>query len=71
MRSFWVVDEDRDYPGIMADTYEQAEDIFWRGVMTYEYPFDAIIIEMELDEDDCQVYETVLDSDIISIEEAS
>lgn len=69
MRSFWVVDEDRDYAGILADTYEQAEDIFWRGVMTYEYPFDAIIIEMDLDEDDCQVYDHVLDSDIISIED--
>jgi hypothetical protein len=71
MRSFWVVDEDRDYPGIMADTYEQAEDIFWRGVMTFDYPFDAIIIEMEMGADDFHVYEPVQDCDIISIEEAS
>lgn len=69
MRSFWVVDDDKEYPGIMADTFEQAEDIFWRGVMTFDYPFDAIIIEMEMDEGDCQVYENVLDSDIISIED--
>ncbi len=71
MRSFWVLDDNEEYAGILADTYEQAEDIFWQGVLTDEYPFDAIIVEMILDDEDFQIVEEVNDADIISIEEAS
>lgn len=68
MRSFWVMDDKSDYPGILADTYEQAEAIFWQGVLADEYPFDAILVEMILDESDFEIIYQVEDSDIISIE---
>lgn len=71
MRSFWVVDDTSDYPAILADTYEQAEEIFWQGVLTDEYPFDAHLIEMILDDSDFEIVYQVEDEDILSIEDAS
>ena len=71
MRSFWVMDDKEEYPGILADTYEQAEEIFWSGVLADEYPFDAILVEMILDDSEFEIVYQVEDDDIISIEEAS
>lgn len=71
MRSFWVLDDSCEYPGIIAPTYEEAETIFWQGVLADEYPFDAIMVEMILDEGDFEIIYQVEDEDILSIEEAS
>jgi len=69
MRSFWVLDDKEEYQGILAPTYEDAEDIFWQGVMADEYPFDAMMVEMILDDSDFEIIYQVDDEDILSIEE--
>ncbi len=71
MRSFWVLTDDDEYPGILAPTYEDAEHIFWQGVLNDEYPFDAFLVEMILEGDEFQIIYEVEDQDIISIEDAS
>ena len=72
MLSFWVIGEDdQEYPGIIANSLEEAEEIFWQGVLVDDYPFDAHLIEMILDEEDIQIIEEVNDADILSIEEVS
>lgn len=69
MLSFWVVGEDdQEYPGIIAPSLKEAEEIFWQGVLTDEYPFDADLIEMILD-DEFEITYQVEDDDIISIED--
>ena len=65
MLSFWVVDDHKEYLGIMAASLKEAEDTFWQGVLKDEYPFDAYLIEMILDPEEC---EQIMDTDIISIE---
>lgn len=71
MLSFWVVGEDdREYTGIIAPTLEDAEEIFWQGVLTDEYPFDAHLIQMILEDEEFEITYQVEDDDIISIEDA-
>ncbi len=71
MLSFWVVGEDdQEYPGIIAPTLEDAEEIFWQGVLVDEYPFDAHLIQMILEDDEFEITYQVEDDDIISIEDA-
>jgi len=68
MRNYWVVDELGDYGNIIADNELQADQILFMGILSSEYPLDAILIEEMMEDWQVQVYEVLGDDDIISIE---
>jgi hypothetical protein len=68
MRSYWVVTEEGDHGSIFADTLDQAEKIFFNGILEDKYPIDANLIEEMTEDWQIQVYLPIRDEDIISIE---
>ena len=68
MRSFWIMGEDGDHGSIFADTLEQAEEIFFNGILNDKYPIDANLVEEMTEDWQAQVYLPIRDEDIISIE---
>jgi hypothetical protein len=66
IRKWWVVTDSEDYGRIIASSDQEADKIFFYGVLNSKYPTESILIE-QLPDDEA---EEVEDINILSIEDA-